>query len=95
MSSLPDEIDGLILGLAASLHPPQYDAFIAAARAAVGAIPLECMGVGSAYRALIAVQRVHWDPPIGEQGARDSARSGKLVNLPPIGRPWVRARRAG
>ena len=95
MPSIPDEIDELIFQLAASLDSLQHDAFIAAARTAVGNIP--CAGPGSAYRVLAALQRTYWDPPIGEQGARDSTglRPGKLANKPPIGRPWVRARRAG
>jgi hypothetical protein len=95
MPYISDEIDELIFQLAASLHPPQHDAFIVAARTAVGNI--QCAGPGSAYRVLAALQRTYWDPPIGEQGARDSTglRPGKLANKPPIGRPWVRARRAG
>ena len=41
--SLPAEIDELVLQLAASLTPSQYDAFVIAARTTLAGIP--CMSV--------------------------------------------------
>ena len=61
MSSIPDEIDELVLQLAASLVPSQYDAFVIAARTALAGI--SCIGPGSAYRILAPLQRRFFDPP--------------------------------
>jgi hypothetical protein len=79
-----DEIDGLLVELAASLEPSQRRAFEAAARAALAAAG--CSGCGAAYRLLIPIQRAHWDPPSDERLAHSGPRhrGGKLVNAPAI-----------
>jgi hypothetical protein len=59
--SIPDEIDELVLQLAASLAPSQYDAFVIAARTALAGVP--CLGPGLAYRVLAPLQRRFFDPP--------------------------------
>src|SRR5262245_5320007 len=86
--SIPDEIDGLLVELAASLTPPQRAAFEAAARAALAAVG--CSGCGAAYRVLAPLQRGYWDPPPDDRqanlGARHS-RASKLVQAEPIGAP--------
>jgi hypothetical protein len=89
------DVESLVERLAAPLPPVQREAFRQAAQQALEQIP--CLGEGVAYRALSVLWRTYFDPPVGEQGARDSTglRPGKLANKPPIGRPWVRARRAG
>jgi hypothetical protein len=91
-----DDVDLLIYQLAASLPPPQYSAFIAAAHRALAGIPH--LGPGLAYRVLRELQRHHFHPlpdqRIGQSrfGVR---RPSKLLNAEPIGptRP-DRARRA-
>jgi hypothetical protein len=83
MSSIPDEIDELVLQLAASLAPSQYDAFVIAARTALAGIP--CIGPGSAYRVLAPLQRRFFDPP--EERVAVGPRHhhpNKLNSLPPI-----------
>jgi hypothetical protein len=86
MSSIPDEIDQLVVELGASLTPSQYTAFAAAAHAALG----NCSGPGAAYRILRDLQRNFYDPPrdafVAHEGARHY-RPTKLTSLPPIGRP--------
>jgi len=82
----PDDVDLLISQLGASLPPPQYSAFIAAARSALADVP--CLGPGLAYRILADVQKRHFDPPPDPRhanlGARHS-RASKLQALPAIG----------
>ena len=83
--SIPDEIDELVLQLAASLAPSQHDAFIAAARTALADIP--CIGPGSAYRVLAPLQRQFFDPPSDARviaGPRHHQKN-KLNSLPPVG----------
>ena len=79
------EIDELILQLASPLHPPEYDAFIAAAQAVVGSIP--CVGVGSAYRALASLQAryVSYPPDPRIAAGPKHYRQTKLMLLPPVG----------
>ena len=93
-----DEIDGLLVELAASLAPPQRAAFEVAARAALAAT--NCSGCGAAYRLLAPLQRGFWDAPSDTRalaGPRHH-RPSKLSNGPPIGsadpREDGRARRA-
>ena len=85
--SLPDEVDLLVVQLAASLEPPQHAAFIDAARTALADIP--CLGPGSAYRVLVPLQRRFFDPPDDavEAHAPKHYRAGstKLASLPPVG----------
>jgi len=85
MSSIPDEIDELVLQLAASLAPSQYDAFVLAARTALAGIP--CIGPGSAYRVLAPIQRRFFDPPLDTRTAAGPRHhhSNKLNTLPPVG----------
>jgi hypothetical protein len=87
MSALPDEVDLLVVQLAASLEPPQHAAFIDAARVILADIP--CLGPGSAYRVLVPLQRRFFDPPDDavEAHAPKHYRAGrtKLAVLPPIG----------
>jgi hypothetical protein len=84
--SIPDDINALIYQLAASLPPPQYTAFIAAAHRALAGVPN--LGVGSAYRALAELQRNYFTPApdqrIGQSrfGVR---RRSKLIDGAPIG----------
>jgi hypothetical protein len=88
MSPLPDEVDLLVVQLAASLEPPQHAAFIDAARTALADIP--CLGPGSAYRVLVPLQRRFFDPPsdtIEAHAPKHYRRPTKLSSLPPIGRP--------
>ena len=93
--SLPAEIDELVLQLAASLAPSQYDAFVTAARTALAAVP--CLGPGSAYRILAPLQRRFFDPPVDPRVANMGARhyragTSKLANLPAIGEETVQMR---
>src|SRR5262245_22043568 len=97
--SIPDEIDGLLVELAASLTPPQRAAFEAAARAALAAT--NCSGCGAAYRVLAPLQRGFWDPPPDERQANSGARhyrESRLKAQSAIGAPDPRedgrARRA-
>jgi len=85
MSPLPDEVDLLVVQLAASLEPPQYAAFIDAARTALADIP--CLGPGSAYRILVPLQRRFFDPPEDRvaYGPQHYRRPTKLSSLPPVG----------
>ena len=82
--SLPAEIDELVLQLAASLTPSQYDAFVIAARTTLAGIP--CIGPGSAYRVLAPLQRRFFDPPEERVavGPRHHHQT-KLTMLPPVG----------
>jgi hypothetical protein len=84
MSPLPDEVDLLVIQLAASLEPPQHAAFIDAARAILADIP--CLGPGSAYRVLVPLQRRFFDPPSDttEAHAPRHHRPTKLTSLPPV-----------
>jgi hypothetical protein len=83
---LPDEVDLLVVQLAASLTPPsQRNAFIDAARTALADIP--CLGPGSAYRVLAPLQRGFFDPPSDGRTANAGARHhapNRLNSLPPI-----------
>jgi hypothetical protein len=84
--SLPDEVDLLVVQLAASLTPPQHNAFIEAARTALADIP--CLGPGSAYRILAPLQRRFFDPPDDAVEAHAGAkhyRPSKLIAAPAIG----------
>jgi hypothetical protein len=83
--SLPDEIDELVLQLAASLEPAQHHAFIAAARTALTGIP--CIGPGSAYRVLVPIQRRFFDPPddVRVIASPRHHQPNKLNSLPPVG----------
>jgi hypothetical protein len=80
--SLPDEVDHLVVQLAASLPAPQHAAFVAAAEAALAGIP--CLGPGSAYRVLRELQRRYFDPPIlnNNRGSVEH-RSAFKSNAPP------------
>jgi len=83
--SLPDEVDLLVVQLAASLEPSQHYAFLAAARTALAGIP--CLGPGSAYRVLAPLQRRFFDPPADTRalaGPRHH-QPNKLNSLPPVG----------
>jgi hypothetical protein len=91
MSPLPDEVDLLVVQLAASLEPPQHAAFIDAARTALADIP--CLGPGSAYRLLVPLQRRFFDPPddaVEAHAPRHYRRPTKLSSLPPVGAEDVR-----
>ena len=80
------DVEQLISELSASLTPPQRYAFLAAARAVLGAAG--CSGCGAAYRLLAPLQRAYWDPPAGDRVANTGARhhrSSKLADGPPIG----------
>ena len=84
--SLPAEIDELVLQLAASLTPSQYDAFVIAARTTLAGIP--CIGPGSAYRVLVPLQRRFFDPPsdtVEAHAPKHYRRPTKLSSLPSIG----------
>src|SRR5262249_38522421 len=84
--SIPDEIDGLLVELAASLAPPQRTAFETAARAALAAA--NCSGCGAAYRVLAPLQRGYWDPPADTRalaGPRHHGRRSKLIEAPAVG----------
>jgi hypothetical protein len=84
MSPLPDEVDLLVIQLAASLEPPQHAAFIDAARTALADIP--CLGPGSAYRILVPLQRRFFDPPEDRVAYGPSHhKPNKLNSLPPVG----------
>ena len=88
----PDDVDLLLSELSASLSPPQYFAFIAAARAALEGIP--CLGPGAAYRALAPLQKFYFDPPPDARHANLGARHyrpSKLTAAPPIGAEDPRA----
>jgi hypothetical protein len=95
-SDIGDDVELLIFELSASLVPPQRYAFLAAARAVLGAAG--CSGCGAAYRLLAPLQRAYWDPPAGDRVANTGARhhrSSKLADGPPIGEVREdRARRA-
>jgi len=82
MSFTTDDVAALIIELGASLTPAQYNAFSAAAHAALG----NCSGPGAAYRILRDLQRSYFDPPqeTSNTGARHY-RPNKLNSLPPIG----------
>jgi len=85
-SDIGDDVELLIFELTASLAPPQRYAFLAAARAVLGAAG--CSGCGAAYRLLAPLQRAYWDPPAGDRVANTGARhhrSSKLADGPPIG----------
>jgi hypothetical protein len=81
---IPDEIDELVQQLSASLVPPQHNAFIAAARTALAAIP--CIGPGSAYRILAPLQRQFFDPPDDARAAAGPRhhKPNRLNTLPPL-----------
>jgi hypothetical protein len=84
MSPLPDEVDLLVVQLAASLEPAQHYAFLAAARTALAGIP--CLGPGSAYRVLAQLQRGFWDPPVDRVAYGPSHhKPSKLNSAPAIG----------
>jgi len=90
---LSDEIDALLVELAASLAPPQRAAFEAAARAALAAT--QCSGCGAAYRVLAPLQRGYWDPPADDRLAHSGARhqqSSKLADGPPLDEDSARGR---
>jgi hypothetical protein len=80
-----DDVAALVSELGASLAPSQYNAFVDAARAALG----NCSGPGAAYRILRDLQRNFFDPPADDPGryAPRHYRAGqtKLAALPAIG----------
>jgi hypothetical protein len=80
-----DDIDSLILQLSASLSPPQYTAFLAAARAALANVP--CLGPGVAYRILADLQKLYFDPPPDRRAVAGPChyRANKLAAAEPIG----------
>ena len=85
--SIPDEIDELVLQLGASLAPPQYDAFVTAAHAALADVP--CLGPGSAFRVLAVLQKRFFIPPPDVRYANLGARHyrpSKLRGLAAVGR---------
>jgi hypothetical protein len=89
--SLPDEVDLLVVQLAASLEPAQHHAFLAAARTALAGIP--CLGPGSAYRVLAQLQRGFWDPPLDRVAYGPSHhKTNKLNSLPAIETDSARGR---
>jgi hypothetical protein len=85
MFVLPDDVDLLVVQLAASLEPPQHAAFIDAARTALADIP--CLGPGSAYRILVPLQRRFWDPPADSRtiAGPHHNRGSRSNTLPAIG----------
>ena len=91
LHTIPDEIDGLLIELGASLPPPQRRAFEAAARAALAANA--CSGCGAAYRLIGPLQRAFWDPPDDPRAAHTPRhnRSSKLIQAEAIGADDVRA----
>jgi hypothetical protein len=83
--SLPDDIDPehIISILSGPLEPAARAAFREAAREALARVP--CMGPGSAYRAIAALQRDYFDPPADTRAAQDiGMRTSKLRAAPPI-----------
>ena len=88
---LPDEIDQLILQLAASIPPPEYDNFITAAYTVLTGIDCNQLGPGLAYRRLRDLQKAHYDyptdPPCRYEPRHYRAGHTKLAALPAIGRP--------
>jgi hypothetical protein len=88
---LPNEIDQLILQLAASIPPPQYNAFITAAHAALTEIDCNQLGEGLAYRRLRDLQKAHYDypsdPPSRYEPRHYRGGHTKLAALPAIGAP--------
>ena len=88
----PDDVDLLLSELSASLAPPQYAAFLVAARAALANVP--CLGPGNAFRLLATLQRSYFDPPPDARHANLGARHyhpSKLTAAPPIGAEDPRA----
>ena len=85
--AISEDVELLISELSASLTPPQRYAFLDAARAALAAA--NCTGIGQAYRLLVPLQRLHWDPPddqrIGQPLGVGSRRPSKLASAEPIG----------
>ena len=82
----PDDVDLLLSELSALLSPPQYSAFIAAARAALADVP--CLGPGVAYRVLAELQKLYFDPPPDDRRASTGPRhyrGSKLIAAQPIG----------
>jgi hypothetical protein len=94
--AIPDDVDSdiLIARLAGPLAPDVREAFRRAAEDALARVP--CLGEGSAYRALVTVQRAYFDPPDDHRAswdiAQDRVRPSKLISRPPIG--YGRARDA-
>ena len=83
----PDDVDLLLSELSASLAPPQYAAFLVAARAALANVP--CLGPGNAFRLLATLQRSYFDPPPDARHANLGARHyrpSKLRGLAAVGR---------
>jgi len=88
----PDDVDLLLSELSASLAPPQYAAFLVAARAALANVP--CLGPGNAFRLLATLQRSYFAPPPDARHANLGARHyrpSKLTAAPPIGAEDPRA----
>jgi hypothetical protein len=87
--SISDDVDAdsIINRLAGPLSPPDRDAFRRAAEAVLAQIP--CLGEGAIYRALVPLQRAHFNAPsdtrVAHAGARPF-RGGKLTAAAPIGR---------
>jgi len=81
------DVEQLIHELGASLTRFQRVAFEEAARTALAAA--NCTGIGQAYRLLVPLQRLHWDPPddqrIGQPLGIGSRRPSKLASAEPIG----------
>jgi hypothetical protein len=81
--SLPEEVDLLVIQLAASLEPSRHHAFIDAARSALAGIP--CLGPGSAYRVLAQLQKRFFDPPSDTRTVIGPYhRTNKLTSLPAV-----------
>jgi len=85
-TSSSDEINRLLVELAASLAPSQRIAFEEAARAVL--VAAGCSGSGAAYRLVGPLQRQFWDPPPDDRVANSGARhhrASKLTDQPAIG----------
>jgi len=90
---LPDEIDQLILQLAASIPPPEYDNFITAAYAVLTEIDCNQLGPGLAYRRLRDLQKRHYDYPPDARAicGPKHYRPSRLATGPAIGADDPRA----
>jgi hypothetical protein len=90
MSFTTDDVAAVIAELGASLTPSQYNAFAAAAHAALG----NCSGPGAAYRILRDLQRNYFDPPADDPGryAPRHYRPSKLADGPPLDEDSARGR---
>ena len=84
MSFTTDDADALISRLAGPLQPAARGAFIAAAEDALTRVP--CWGEGAVYRAVSALQKSYFDPPLDRVAAGPNHyRSSKLASAPAVG----------